>query len=400
MTLGPPSMSGSLDTIYAALNRETLLRFYQDAWLKLVDAIASLIEQDSDFVFDALDGKESDGAVVNGQSKSHGINYRDEPVAFFFVLFGLAFEALAIRPAHGDSLATQEQTLAILQALKKILHPSVSGHAIYRPDVFAETMDLLDRLVLTEGLDVQGAIVQIASALCVAHPSARRHGTDEGDLSEDIDQLFELTRIIVLVLAGLLPNLSEGNQPVRHQMNEEAILLIRASLDALVDAAEVFPSIIKTDLHACIIHIFATTLATPGCQEIIVPQSLPTLKRFVKSMSNSRRPSQDDGPSATDIQLQGCLRRFLSIYLHAQKREAPNSLVCVRNCLLASTILFTSGENHLPASDPLVSRYLDEVIDCLTDRMVRIGSSPLARTYSMRLTPLPLSDGKDSCQLH
>ncbi|KAL6869545.1 hypothetical protein ACO1O0_000871 [Amphichorda felina] len=389
MTLGPPSMSGSLDTIYAALNRETLLRFYQDAWLKLVDAIASLIEQDSDFVFDALDGKESDGAVVNGQSKSHGINYRDEPVAFFFVLFGLAFEALAIRPAHGDSLATQEQTLAILQALKKILHPSVSGHAIYRPDVFAETMDLLDRLVLTEGLDVQGAIVQIASALCVAHPSARRHGTDEGDLSEDIDQLFELTRIIVLVLAGLLPNLSEGNQPVRHQMNEEAILLIRASLDALVDAAEVFPSIIKTDLHACIIHIFATTLATPGCQEIIVPQSLPTLKRFVKSMSNSRRPSEDDGPSATDIQLQGCLRRFLSIYLHAQKREAPNSLVCVRNCLLASTILFTSGENHLPASDPLVSRYLDEVIDCLTDRMTAKIAANCIRSLLVQPTRTP-----------
>lgn len=379
MTLGPPSLSGSLDTIYAALNRETLLGFYQDAWLKLVDAIASLIEQDSDFVFDALDGKESSGTVSgegkgagepNGHSKGPNINYRDEPVAFFFVLFGLAFEALAIRPAHGDSLATKEQTLEILQALKKILHPSVSGHAIYRPDVFSETMDLLDRLVLTEGLNVQGAIVDIASALIRAHPSARRAVADEGDLSEDIDQLFELTRIIVLVLTGLLPNLSEGNQPVRHQMNEEAILLVRTSLDALVDAAEAFPSIIKTDLHACIVHIFATTLATPACQELIVPQSLPTLKRFVKTMSLSRGSSSEGGTSPTDLQLQGCLRRFLSIYLHAQKREAPTSLPCVKNCLLAMTILFTSGENHLPASDSLVARYLDETLDCLTDRMV------------------------------
>ena len=45
--------------------------------------------------------------------------------------------------------------------------------------------------------------------------------------------------------------------PARHQMNDEAISLIRLSLDALVDAAEVFPSVIKTDLHACIFHIFA-----------------------------------------------------------------------------------------------------------------------------------------------
>jgi hypothetical protein len=153
-------------------------------------------------------------------------------------------------------------------------------------------------------------------------------------------------------------------------MNEEAILLIRSSLNALVDAAEVFPAIIKTDLHACIVHIFATTLATPDCQELIVPQSLPTLKRFVGSMSNSRRSPGGGEPSATDIQMQGCLRRFLSIYLNAQKREAPQSLACVKNCLLATTILFTGGRNHLPATEALVARYLDELLDCLTDRMV------------------------------
>src|SRR3569833_3252150 len=46
MTLGPPSLSGSLDTIYAALNRETLLKYYHDSWLLLFDAISILIEQD------------------------------------------------------------------------------------------------------------------------------------------------------------------------------------------------------------------------------------------------------------------------------------------------------------------------------------------------------------------
>jgi hypothetical protein len=370
MTLGPPSLSGSLDTIYAALNRETLLRFYQESWLKLVDAIASLIEQDSEFVFDALDGKDSREDGPNGDATSPAINYRDEPVAFFFVLFGLAFEALAIRPGQADSLATREQALDILEALKRILHPSVSGHAIYRPDVFGETMDLLDRLVLTDGLDIQRVIVDIARALCVTHPSAQRQSEDEGDLSEDIDQLFELTRIIVLVLSGLLPNLSEGNQPVRHQMNEEAIVLVRNSLDALVDAAEVFPSIIKTDLHACIIHIFATILATPFCQELIVPQSLAILKRFVASVPSSTSGGGEHDDLPPQAQIQGCLRRFLSIYVHAQKREEPTSLACVKNCLLASTILFTSGKNQLPAAHPLVARYLDEILDCLTDRMV------------------------------
>ncbi|KAH6636413.1 armadillo-type protein [Chaetomium tenue] len=389
MTLGPPSLSGSLDTVYAALNRETQLKFYQDSWLKLVDAIASLIGQDSEFVFDALDGKEVTGPNVNGGSRGLGINYRDEPVAFFFVLFGIAFEALATKPGQSESLATQEQTLAILSALKKILHPSVSGQAIYREAIFSETMDLLDRLVLTEGLDVQGVIVEIARDLCLSHPAARKQEeADNGELSEDIEQLFELTRIIVLVLSGLIPNLSESPQPIRHQMTEEAILLIKTALNALVDAAEVFPAIIKTDLYACIIHIFATVLATPSCQDVIVPQSLPTLKRFITSMSLSRQASEE-GHSQTDIQLLGCLRRFLSIYLHAQKREAPTSLTCVKNCLLALTILFTGGKNHLPASEPLVARFLEELLDCLTDRMTAKIAASCLRTLLLQPQPTP-----------
>ena len=369
MSLGPPSLSGSLDTIYSALNRETLLKFYQESWLKLVDAIASLIEQDSEFVFDALDGKETDAPTTNGHSKGSDINYRDEPVAFFFVLFGIAFEALVARPGS-EALATKEQTLEILQALKKILHPSVSGHAIYREAIFSETMDLLDRLVLTEGLDVQGVIVQIARGLCIAHPSATKADAQESDdLSEDIEQLFELTRIIVLVLAGLLPNLTEAKQAARHQLTDEAVSLVRTSLNALVDAAEVFPSIIKTDLHACIIHIFATILGTASCQAVVVPQSLPILKRFMSSIS----PATKNGkPDTNVVQVQGCLKRFLSIYLHAQKRESESSLPCVKNTLLASTVLLTSGVNYMSASEPLVTRYLDELIDCLSDRMVSL----------------------------
>ncbi|KAI9731821.1 MAG: hypothetical protein M1818_007686 [Claussenomyces sp. TS43310] len=371
MSLGPPSLSGSLDSIYSALNRETLLKFYQDSWLKLVDAIASLIEQDSAFVFDALDGKEAETPVVNGHmnggSKGNDINYRDEPVAFFFVLFGIAFEALVAKPGN-DSLATKEQTLEILVALRKILHPSVSGHAIYREAIFSETMDLLDRLVLTDGLDVQGVIVQIARSLCISHPSATKKEEPEGsDLSDDIEQLFELTRIIVLVIAGLLPNLTEAKQPARH-LTDEAVSLLRVSLNALVDAAEVFPAIIKTDLHACIIHIFATILGTASCQAVVLPLSLPIFKRFMTSVAV---PHQMTGghETSSSTQVQGCLRRFLHIYLNAQKREAEASLPCVKNALLASTVLLTSGTNSMSTSDPLVVKFLDEALDCLSDRM-------------------------------
>jgi HEAT repeat-containing protein 5 len=135
-----------------------------------VEAIASLIDQDSSFVFDALDGK-TDLPETNGQ-KPGGIPYRNEPVAFFFVLFGLAFEALVTR--SNDSGPSRSQNLEILTALKKILRPSVSGLAIYQEVVFSETMDMFDRLVLTESLNVQLVVVEIARNLCLEHPSARK----------------------------------------------------------------------------------------------------------------------------------------------------------------------------------------------------------------------------------
>lgn len=298
-----------------------------------------MIEEDSHFVFTALDGKPPATEDISGVG--HDINYRDEPVAFFFVLFGIAFEALVGRP--GDGLATKEQTLAILLALKKILHPSVCGYAVYQEVIFSETMDLLDRLVLTEGVAVQSAIVGIARGLCMGHPMARNRSkavAAQGEsLTEDVDQLFELTRIIVLVLAGILPNLVDTKTPgewledlqteltkyidydpaVRNALSEESVNLIKVSLDALVDAAEVFPSVIRMDLYASIFHIFTILLGTTICQAEVVPRALPIFKRFVTIMKSG-------GGNNTELvvpQARACLNNIVNILDNAKYAYLP-----------------------------------------------------------------------------
>ena len=122
-----------------------------------------------------------------------------------------------------DGYVCQRRRTDILEALKKILRPSVSGNAVYQEVVFAETMDLLDRMVLTESLSMQAIIVEIARNLCLVHPSSR-HGEQahvNGEaLSDDIEQLFELTRIIILVISGLVPGLSE-TPPTKPFFEEE-----------------------------------------------------------------------------------------------------------------------------------------------------------------------------------
>ena len=253
------------------------------------------------------------------------------------------------------------RTLEILSALKRILQPSVCGNAVFQDAVFAETMELFDRLALTEDLDVQLVIVDIARNLCLTHPSARGKDSNGEHLSDDIEQLFELTRIIVLVLAGVLPNLTDRNPSVRPQLPDEAVSMIHTSLEALVDASEIFPSIIKTDLHASILHIFATILSTGACQANVVPQAFPVFKRFLQIIAPAS-PS-----TASSDLIHSCLHRFLSILAHAQRRESETSLPCAKNTLLASTILLTNASRSLAPNDPLIARTLDEMLTCLQD---------------------------------
>lgn len=329
--------------------------------MKLVDAIASLIDQDRGFVFNALDGEPNDAQMNGVKAVESNINYRDEPVAFFFVLFGIVIEALVSRPGS-DSPSAKVQTQGILSALRKILRPSVSGNAIFQDAIFSETIELFDRLALTQGLDVQMIIVDIARNLCLTHPSAAVDEEGGEDLSEGIEQLFELTRIIVLVLVSVLPNLAE-HASARPQITDESVSLVQLSLGALVDASDIFPSIIKTDLHASILHIFATILGTGVCQATIIPQALPVFRRFIQSILPPRSsPSQ----TVTD-QLRGCLDRFMSILFNAQRRETEASLPCAKNTLLACTILLTTASRAFAPNDPLVTRLMDEMLDRLHD---------------------------------
>lgn len=186
---------------------------------------------------------------------------------------------------------------------------------------------------------------------------------------------------MVLVLTGLVPNLDDsktngaylsnfavhnanGHATARHELNEEAVALLTTALSALVDAAQVFPSIIKTDLHACILHIFATILGTGSCQATVVPLCFPILKRFVTTLAS---PSGTSPESAK--QLRATLTRFLAILKHSQQREFEAALACEKNTILATTVLISSTAPAFESDDPLIKHFVDELFDCLGNRM-------------------------------
>ena len=136
-----------------------------------MDAITSLIEEDSEFMFQALEGRKKVEAKSRESRKPSEINYRDEPVAFFFLLFGIVFEALTQRPKDSNT-ADKELVFELLQALQRVLRPAVCGRSIYQEAIFSETLDVLGRLVLTSPPNTKITVIKIAKNLCLDHPSA------------------------------------------------------------------------------------------------------------------------------------------------------------------------------------------------------------------------------------
>lgn len=149
-----------------------------------------------------------------------------------------------------------------------------------------------------------------------------------------------------------------------------------------------FPSIIKADLHACILHIFATILGTGACQATVVPQALPIFKRFITSLAPQAEATED-----TSKQLRATLTCFLNILRHAQQREFDAALACEKNSVLASTILLSSASSAFLPSDPLVKRFVDDLFDCLNARLTSKVAAGCCRSLLLLPNKGPFETG-------
>jgi hypothetical protein len=160
----------------------TKLKIYEPCWLQIIHAVATLIEVGNEDIFGALDDTK---AQCDTPASGMDSNYRDDPVAFFFIIYGICFQTL-LRLVNQDDPKAKRTIPVVLDALKKFLRPSISGNAMYKDFVFAETTDLLDRFMLMENSDVQRPIIQIATNLAKNHPNATNSRRDGWVLVRDM----------------------------------------------------------------------------------------------------------------------------------------------------------------------------------------------------------------------
>lgn len=98
---------------------------------------------------------------------------REKPATFFYIIFGLVYEALAA--ALTDSLANsttrQVSLIASLQALKSLVRPEYAGKAILEPTIFDEFISVCYRLAMTEPAPIQIHLIEVMTVFSASQGS-------------------------------------------------------------------------------------------------------------------------------------------------------------------------------------------------------------------------------------
>ena len=123
----------------------------------------------------AMDGKEVD--KHNPQSQVIAITDRKEPTAFFFVVFGLVYEAIATASADTSS-ESRSGVISALTALKFLVRPEYSGQAIMEPTIFEEFISLCYRIGMTETAGIQIHLIEMLAIFAAAQQHSQSTGSD------------------------------------------------------------------------------------------------------------------------------------------------------------------------------------------------------------------------------
>ena len=127
----------------------------------ILQAVAAAMDHGDLHILAAMDGAEPTSA-----SRPVAASNRHEPTTFFYVVFGLVYEALVTSSAESTSASSARQTLVIsaLQALKCLVRPEYSGKVFEEATIFEEFISLCYRIVMTEPASVQVHLVEVISS--------------------------------------------------------------------------------------------------------------------------------------------------------------------------------------------------------------------------------------------
>lgn len=382
--------SGGIDSMYSAATKEITLPFYRRSWLKIMGAVATLMESRDPSMIRALED--------NSNKEEEGENVQcNQGSPLFYVLFGLCIESLARVSSSSGSRSDAVTTLHIcLNSLKTFVHPSLAGQNFVPKAVFLELMNVFDRLVQTEGTQVQLEIVQVTDRIVNAYGSKYicddldADGLEVSDfeaLDRELDpesfptnaKLYYLYRLLITIIVQKIPALS-GRQSQKKNpspaMDQQTIAVLSVCLDTLGSLVSIAPPSYKCDLFAISLYIYSVALQGEEFQQHLAAKSLLSLKIVLERLepnlpenyiSSLSRINSSMIQTLLDGKVQNMIRN------EENKDLSKEGISVIKHSLLASTLLVTGCPQASLQNEKTIDLYLDTLKKALDSNCSEIA---------------------------
>ncbi|KAJ1026819.1 hypothetical protein NDA16_002116 [Ustilago loliicola] len=331
---GPgPSINASLDSQYAGLAREVVLPYHERSWHTILQAVTGLLHDNDARALAAMDG-ETNPATAGSNAAAPPPKVRSEPCLFFFVLYGLAFEALATRSSNSVESVQEGKVMRIsLRAMTALSKPQMAGSTLLQDTLFLELCNLWYRLVMTEPPAVQISVLETIGGMAASYGKLLLSGEDEaaaeaGKLPNEA-KLSQCLRVVVCVLQNV--------RTTRGSVDEKTALL-RVAYSAYIGIVGLYPKALQEDLFAVGFYTYAELLRDETSEQDLVGASLSSLKDLCERSAKSVKPNSDILQRA----IHGLLSQALQHVDDLRTRAGRIALNKTKNSLLAVVVVLTS----------------------------------------------------------
>ncbi|KAG6887575.1 hypothetical protein C0992_011744, partial [Termitomyces sp. T32_za158] len=277
---------------------------------------------------------------------------REEPTAFFYIIFGLVYEALVTSSVDSTSTSSARQSLILssLQALRCLVRPEYSGNALKEPTIFDE----------------------ICSYIIQHSTSASRGQAIQGEPSDRI-------KLITTAFSAIYAVASSIESPRREEIRAVAILLY--------SGASIFLPLVSDVATKLLLDL----LKDESSEIDLVGSTLPALKMILVDLPLVSGPgSQESYERLVHGLLSSCL-------LNIDAMSGRNGLISdkkVKNNMLATVLVLTVIPSSIKVSRAVIEHC------CFLISQKLLGSGELSLTAAHCAKTLVVASSAGSPMLH
>ncbi|KAJ6526020.1 clathrin-coated vesicle protein [Mycena capillaripes] len=357
--------SVALDSSYSSLGKEVLLPYYANSWSVILQAVATAMLASDPHILAAMDGQElaKDAKAPAKQAR------REEPTMFFFIVFGLVYEALATASAESSSSTTSRQAtvIAALQTLKCLVRPEYAGKAIMEPAIFDEFISLCYRMAMTETARIQIHLVEVLAIM-----AATQDHTDGSDPLSHTSPRAHCLRICSHILRHSTSVSSRGS--IIQGDVPDRIKMIMATFAAFVSVGTSVKSLQREDVRTVGILLYSELLKDESSEIDLAGPTLTALKSLLDL------PLPTASPDAIDRYgrlVHGLISACLLNIDEMGGRQGAISAKKIKNNLLAAVLILTV----IPQSVKVGEAVIEHCCFLITQKLLDVGEMSLPAAH-------------------